>query len=61
MTSLTRNQWKSVLLNSVFAFCSSFIPVLAYSEKLDNAALLGAITAGFMASLKVVEKAFKTE
>lgn len=61
MSPLTKSQWKSVLLNSVFAFCASFAPALAYSDKLNKAALLSAFTAGAMASLKVIEKSFKTE
>lgn len=61
MTALTKDQWKSVLLNSVFAFAAAFVPVLAASDNLDKAALTGAATAGVMAVLKVVEKALKTE
>jgi uncharacterized membrane protein YagU involved in acid resistance len=61
MTPLTKIQWKSVLLNTVFAFVASFLPVLLASENLDKAALVGAATAGVMAALKVVEKALKTE
>lgn len=61
MTPLNKNQWKSVLLNTVFAFAASFLPVLLASDNLDKAALVGAATAGVMAALKVVEKALKTE
>ena len=61
MTPLTKSQWKSVALNTLFAFIAAFVPVLAASENLDKAALVGAATAGVMAGLKVIEKAFKTE
>ena len=61
MTPLTKSQWKSVLLNTLFAFIAAFLPVLLASENLDKAALVGAATAGVMAALKVFEKALKTE
>jgi hypothetical protein len=61
MTPITKSQWKSVALNTVFAFIAAFLPILAASENLDKAALVGAATAGVMAALKVIEKAFKTE
>lgn len=56
MTPLTKNQWKSVLLNSAFAFLSAFLPVIVYSTNLDKAAISGALVAGFMAAFKVLEK-----
>ena len=61
LTPLTRSQWKSVLINSAFAFVAAFVPVVAASNNLDKAALVGAATAGVMAALKVIEKAFQTE
>lgn len=61
ITPITKAQWKSVLLNTVFAFIAAFIPVLAASDSLDKAALIGAATAGVMAAFKVIEKALKTE
>lgn len=61
MSPLTKSQWKSVLLNSLFAFCAAFMPALMYSDNLDKAAVVSSFTAGLMAALKVIEKSFKTE
>lgn len=57
MTPLTRDQWKSVAINTGFAFVAAFVPVLAASDNLDKAALVGAATAGVMAALKVLQGA----
>lgn len=56
MTPLTKNQWKSVLINSLLAFVSAFLPVIVYSTNLDKAAISGAVVAGLMAAFKVLEK-----
>lgn len=61
MTPLTKNQWKSVAINTLFAFGASFIPVLVASENLDKAALTGAATAGLMSAIKILQKAFTVE
>ena len=61
MTPLTKNQWKSVLLNTLFAFIASAIPVLLASNNLDKSALVGAATAGVMAAIKILQKALTTE
>lgn len=58
MTPLTKSQWKSVALNTLFAFVAAFLPVLLASENLDKAALVGAATAGVMAALKVLQGVF---
>ena len=61
MTPLTRSQWKSVAINTAFAFIAAFVPVMVASDNWDKATLVGAATAGVMAALKIVEKALKTE
>lgn len=61
MTPLTKAQWKSVAINAGLAFFAAALPTLVYSTNWDKAAVSGAVTAGFMAAFKVIEKAFKTE
>ena len=56
MTPITKGQWKSVLLNTIFAFFAAFAPVIIASGNLDKATLTAAATAGLMAVLKIVEK-----
>lgn len=55
-TPITREQWKSVARNSVFAFASVFIATLQDSGALDKKAVLAAATAAGMAVIKIVEK-----
>jgi hypothetical protein len=61
MSPLTRSQWKSVLLNTVFAFIAAFLPIIVASENIDKAVLVGAATAGMMAAFKILEKAITVE
>lgn len=61
VTPLTKDQWKSVALNTVLAFFATFLPTLVYSTNWDRAAISSAVVAGLMAAFKVIEKAFKTE
>jgi hypothetical protein len=61
LSPLTNNQWRSVALNSVFAFLSAFLPIVVASDNLDKAVIGGAVVAGFMAVFKVIEKALKDE
>jgi len=56
MSPVTKAQWKSVLLNSIFAFLAAFTPVIIASENIDKATLVAAATAGLMAILKIIEK-----
>lgn len=61
VSTITKNQWQSVLRNSIFAFASAFVPVLLYSDNLDKAAITGALVAGIMAVLKIIEKSLTGE
>lgn len=61
MSPISRNQWKSVLLNTFLAFAASFITVILASNNIDKSALTAAAIAGLMASFKILEKAIKTE
>lgn len=61
VSPLTKNQWRSVAINSVFAFLSAFLPIVVSTDNLDKAVIGGAVVAGMMASFKVIEKAFKDE
>jgi hypothetical protein len=61
LSPLTKKQWKSVALNSLFAFVSAFLPIVVASDSLDKAVIGGAVVAGLMAVFKVVEKALKDE
>lgn len=61
LSPLTNKQWRSVALNSVFAFLSAFLPIVVASDNLDKAVIGGAVVAGIMAVFKVIEKALKDE
>lgn len=61
MTPLTKSQWKSVAINTVLAFCATFLPAIVFSPELNQAVVKAAVVAGLMAAFKVIEKAFKTE
>lgn len=61
ISPISKNQWKSVLRNAIFAFVSAFVPVLLYSDNLDRAAITGGVVAGIMAVLKVCEKSLTVE
>lgn len=61
MTPLTRNQWKSVLINSLLAFLAVFLPAIVLSPELTQAAVKAAVVSGLMASFKIIEKAFQSE
>ena len=53
---ITKDQWASVVRNSVFAFLSVFAATLQASGQLDKKALLAADSAAGMAVFKIVEK-----
>lgn len=61
LSPLSAKQWRSVALNSLFAFLSAFLPIVVSSENLDKAVIGGAFVAGMMAVFKVIEKALKDE
>jgi hypothetical protein len=61
MTPITKNQWHSVLTNTVFAFLSAFLPIIIASGSFDKATLVAGATAGLMAGLKIIQKAFTDE
>jgi hypothetical protein len=54
----TREQWLSVLRNTVIAFVSAFAVTLSTSTELSVAAIRAAAVAGIVASGKVLEKLF---
>lgn len=58
MSPLTKDQWVSVIRNSVFAFLAVVVPLLATSTDLSQASVKAAVVAGIMAAFKVVEKVF---
>ena len=61
MTPITKKQWISVLTNSALAFVAVFLPAIVYSPELTQAVVKGALVAGLMAGLKVIQKAFTQE
>ena len=61
MTPITGKQWKSVLINTLLAFVSAFLPIIIASGNLDKATLVAGATAGAMAALKIIQKLFTTE
>jgi hypothetical protein len=58
---LTKNQWKSVALNTFFAFVAAFGVVLTESASFDKATVTAALIAGLVSSFKVIEKTLKEE
>jgi hypothetical protein len=61
MSPISRTQWKSVLINTLFAFVAAFVPIVVASDDITKAVLAGAATAGFMAAQKILQKALTTE
>lgn len=54
----TKEQWMSVLRNTVIAFVSAFAITLSTSTELSTATLKAAAVAGLVACGKVLEKLF---
>ena len=54
----TREQWLSVLRNTVLAFVSAFAITLSTSTDLNTATIKASAVAGLMACAKVIEKLF---
>jgi uncharacterized membrane protein YagU involved in acid resistance len=61
MTPISKRQWQSVVLNTLFAFFAAFAPVVIASGSFDKATLTAAAVAGLMASFKIVEKLVKDD
>ena len=61
VTPLTKSQWKSVVVNSLFAFLSTFLPSVVFSPTINSAVLKSALVAGIMAAFKIVQKALTQE
>jgi hypothetical protein len=58
ITTITKEQWKSIVRNSIFAGLTTFVLVLQSSASLDKKAVFAAATAAGMSIFKIVEKAF---
>lgn len=61
LSPITKDQWISVVKNSLLAGLAAFFVALQASGTLDKKAYLAAATAAGMAVFKVVEKAFSQQ
>lgn len=57
LSVITKSQWISVVRNALFAFVASFGALLATPDHINKQLLISAAAAGFMAALKIIEKA----
>lgn len=60
MTPISKDQWRSIGVNTLLAFISTVVTTLSLTDKIDQAAIVAALVAGLMAALKIVQKLFTT-